>query len=58
MSASTEKKNRKAAREAGNDKKQLAAQEAEKKRAKSRVRWILTAAALVSSAHSIVLTNL
>ena len=47
MSASTEKKNRKAAREAGNDKKQLAAQEAEKKRAKSRVRWILTAAALV-----------
>ena len=36
MSASTEKKNRQAARAAGTDKKTLAAQEEAKKRAKSR----------------------
>ena len=58
MSASTEKKNRKAAREAGTDKKLLAAQEAEKKRAKSRVRWILTAAALVVLFAFILFINL
>ena len=39
MSASTERKNRIAAREAGTDKKTLAAQEEEKKKAKSRRRW-------------------
>ena len=39
MSASTERKNRIAAREAGTDKKTLAAQEEEKKKAQSRRRW-------------------
>ncbi len=41
MSASTEKKNRQAAREAGTDKKILAAQEEAKKKAKSQRRWTL-----------------
>ena len=41
MSASTEKKNRQAARAAGTDKKTLAAQEEAKKRAKSRRNWTL-----------------
>lgn len=39
MSASTEKKNRQAAREAGTDKKTLAAQEEAKKQALSRKKW-------------------
>ena len=39
MSASTERKNRIAAREAGTDKKTLAMQEEEKKKAKSRRKW-------------------
>ena len=39
MSASTEKKNRQAAREAGTDKKTIAAQEEAKKQALSRKRW-------------------
>lgn len=41
MSASTEKKNRQAARAAGTDKKQLAAQEEAKKQAKSKLRWTI-----------------
>ena len=41
MSASTERKNRAAAIEAGTDKKTLARQEAEKKAAKSRRRWTI-----------------
>ncbi len=41
MSASTERKNRAAAREAGTDKKMLARQEAEKKAAKSRRQWTI-----------------
>ena len=41
MSASTEKKNRQAARAAGTDKKTLAAQEEAKKSAKSRRNWTL-----------------
>ncbi len=41
MSASTEKKNRQAAREAGTDKKLLAAQEEAKKQAKSKRRWTI-----------------
>lgn len=41
MSASTERKNRIAAREAGTDKKTLARQEEEKKLAKSRRQWTL-----------------
>ena len=51
MSASTEKKNRQAAREAGIDKKTLAAQEEAKKQALSRKRWtwggIMLAAVIV-----------
>lgn len=39
MSASTERKNRIAAREAGTDKKTLALQEEAKKKAKSKLRW-------------------
>lgn len=39
MSASTERKNRRAAREAGTDKKTLALQEEAKKKAKSKRRW-------------------
>ena len=41
MSASTDKKNRQAARAAGTDKKILAAQEAAKKQAQSKRRWTL-----------------
>lgn len=41
MSASTERKNRIAAREAGTDKKMLAQQEEAKKKAKSRRKWTL-----------------
>ena len=41
MSASTERKNRAAAREAGTDKKMLAQQEAAKKEARSRRRWTI-----------------
>lgn len=41
MSASTEKKNRQAAREAGTDKKLLAAQEEAKKKAASKRRWTI-----------------
>lgn len=41
MSASTEKKNRQAARQAGTDKKQLAAQEAAQKAAVSKRRWTI-----------------
>jgi len=41
MSASTEKKNRQAAREAGTDKKMLAAQEAARKQAQSKRRWTI-----------------
>ena len=41
MSASTEKKNRTASREAGNDKKTLAMQEEAAKKAKEKVKWIV-----------------
>ena len=41
MSASTERKNRAAARAAGTDKKTLAAQEAEQKARKSKRKWII-----------------
>lgn len=47
MSASTEKKLRQAAREAGTDKKTLAAQEEAKKKAKSNLRWTIGAIAIV-----------
>ena len=47
MSASTERKNRQAARAAGTDKKTLAAQEAAKLKKKSKVRWTLGTIAVV-----------
>lgn len=47
MSASTERKNRQAARAAGTDKKMLAAQEAAKKNKESRRRWTLGTIAVV-----------
>ena len=47
MSASTEKKNRQAAREAGTDKKMLAAQEEARKKAQSKRRWTLGTIAVV-----------
>ena len=47
MSASTERKNRAAARAAGTDKKQLAAQEAELKARKSKRRWVIGTIAVV-----------
>ena len=47
MSASTEKKNRQAAREAGTDKKMLAAQEEASKKAQSKRRWTLGTIAVV-----------
>ena len=47
MSASTERKNRQAARAAGTDKKMLAAQEAAKQKKKSQLRWTLGTIAVV-----------
>jgi len=47
MSASTEKKNRQAAREAGTDKKMLAAQEAEKKARITKRKWTIGVIAVV-----------
>ncbi len=47
MSASTERKNRLAAREAGTDKKTLAAQEAEKKARVSKRKWTIGVVAVV-----------
>ena len=47
MSASTERKNRAAARAAGTDKKMLAAQEAAEKARKSKRRWIIGTIAVV-----------
>ncbi len=47
MSASTERKNRQAAREAGTDKKTLAAQEAAEKARKSRRKWTIGTIAVI-----------
>ena len=47
MSASTERKNRQAARAAGTDKKMLAAQEAAKKKKESKLRWTIGTVAVV-----------
>ena len=47
MSASTERKNRQAARAAGTDKKMLAAQEEAKKKAISKRRWTLGTIAVI-----------
>ena len=57
MSASTERKNRAAAREAGTDKKQLARQEAEKKAAKSKRRWTIGSILVALLLVAIILLN-
>ena len=57
MSASTEKKNRRAAREAGTDKKALAAQAEAKKQAQSKRRWTLGTIAVVLLVAVVLLFN-
>ena len=57
MSASTERKNRQAAREAGTDKKTLARQEAEKKAAKSKRRWTIDTILVALLVAVIILLN-
>ena len=57
MSASTERKNRAAAREAGTDKKTNARQEAEKKAAKSRRRWTVGTILVAILLIAIILLN-
>ena len=57
MSASTEKKLRQAAREAGNDKKQLAAAKEAEAKAKSRRRWTLGTVAVVLLVAVILFLN-
>lgn len=57
MSASTEKKNRQAARAAGTDKKMLARQEAERNAAKSRRRWRIGTVLIVLLLAATVLLN-
>ena len=57
MSASTEKKNRQAAREAGTDKKTLAAQAEAKKKARSKLRWTLGTIGVVILIAAILFLN-
>lgn len=57
MSASTEKKNRQAAREAGTDKKMLAAQEAARKKAQSKRRWTIGTILVVLLIAAILFLN-
>ena len=57
MSASTEKKNRRAAREAGTDKKALAAQAEAKKQAQSKRRWTAGTIAVVLLIVVVLLLN-
>ncbi len=57
MSASTEKKNRSAARQAGTDKKTLAAQEEAKKQAVSKRRWTWGTVGVVLLIAAILLMN-
>ena len=57
MSASTERKNRIAAREAGTDKKTLAAQEEEKKKAISRRKWTWGSIGVIVLIAAILLLN-
>ena len=57
MSASTEKKNRIASREAGNDKKTLAMQEEAAKKAKEKVKWIVIGTVTVIVIAAILLLN-
>lgn len=57
MSASTERKNRQAAREAGTDKKQLAQEKAAQEQAKSRRRWTIGTIAVVVVIALVLLLN-
>ena len=57
MSASTERKNRIAAREAGTDKKTLAAQEEAKKQAVSRRKWTWGTIGVIVLIAAILLLN-
>ena len=57
MSASTERKNRIAAREAGTDKKTLAAQEEAKKKAVSRRKWTWGTIGVIALIAAILLLN-
>ena len=57
MSASTERKNRIAAREAGTDKKSLAAQEEAKKKAQSKRRWTWGTIGVIVLIAAILLLN-
>lgn len=57
MSASTEKKLRQAAREAGTDKKTLAAEKEAKERAKSKRRWTLGTIAVIVAIALIILLD-
>ena len=57
MSASTEKKNRIAAREAGTDKKTIAAQEEAKKKARSKRRWTWGTVGVLALIAAILLLN-
>jgi len=57
MSASTEKKNRQAARAAGTDKKTLAAQEAARKKAQSKRRWTIGIILVVLLIAAIIFMN-
>ena len=57
MSASTERKNRQAAREAGTDKKQLAQEKAAQEQAKSKRRWTIGTIAVVVVIALVLLLN-
>ncbi len=57
MSASTEKKNRRAAREAGTDKKTVAAQAEAKKQAQSKRRWAAGTVAVIVLIAAVLLLN-
>ena len=57
MSASTEKKNRQAAREAGTDKKTLALEKEAQERAKSKRRWTLGTIAVAVLIALVILIN-
>ena len=57
MSASTEKKNRQAAREAGTDKKTLALEKEAKEKAKSKRRWTIGTVAVVVLVALVLLLN-
>ena len=57
MSASTERKNRQAAREAGTDKKQLALEKAAQEKAKSKRRWTIGTVAVVVVIALVLLLN-